>query len=109
MPVLELVTTGHRSGRPRRILITYVDAAAGPALAGTNAGSPSDPAWVRNLRADPRARVRQNGRWREVEARFVEGTEWQEIWGRFREHAGYADYEKLLERPIPIVVLETVD
>jgi deazaflavin-dependent oxidoreductase (nitroreductase family) len=109
MPVLELVTTGRKSGRPRSILISYVDTPSGPAVAGTNAGASTDPAWVENLRADPRAQVREEGRWRDVEARFAEGTEWQEIWERFREHTGYADYERMLHRSIPIVVLDTVD
>lgn len=106
MPVLELVTTGHRSGEPRSILITYVDTPEGPAVAGTNAGADRDPAWVRNLRADPVARIRQRGRWTDVGARFIDGPTWQETWDRFRRHRGYADYEKLVDRPIPIVVLE---
>lgn len=106
MPVLELVTTGWKSGEPRSILITYVDTSSGPAIAGTNAGAPHDPAWVRNLRADPRARVRHAGRWREVEARFAEGAEWQEIWDLFRVLPGYPDYERIVARPIPLVVLE---
>lgn len=109
MPVLELVSTGHRSGLQRSILITYVSTPGGPAIAGTNAGLSRDPAWVRNLRANPRARVREKGRWQDVKARFVEGNEWQETWDRFREHTGYADYERMLDRPIPIVVLENVD
>jgi deazaflavin-dependent oxidoreductase (nitroreductase family) len=109
MPVLELVTTGRKTGRPRSILITYVDTPSGPAVAGTNAGAPTDPAWVKNLRVDPRAQVRIGGRWWEAEGRFVEGPEWQEIWERFREHTGYADYERMLARSIPIVVLEAVD
>lgn len=108
MPVLELVTTGHRSGRPRSILISYLPTTDGPAIAGTNAGADRDPAWVKNLRARPEARVRERGDWREVRARFAEGVEWDNVWARFCEHAGYLEYEKLLTRPIPIVVLEEV-
>lgn len=106
MPVLELVTTGHRSGEPRSILISYVTTPEGPAIAGTNAGADRDPAWVKNLRADPAARLREDGRWRDVRARFIEGHEWDAAWARFVEHSGYADYEKMLTRHIPIVVLE---
>jgi deazaflavin-dependent oxidoreductase (nitroreductase family) len=106
MPVLELVTIGRRSGQARSILISYVSTSSGPALAGTNAGLDRDPAWVGNLRANRRARVREGGRWRDVEARFLEGHEWQETWERFLEHPGYADYQRMLNRPIPLVVLE---
>lgn len=43
MPVLELETTGHKSGLPRRILISYVDTPHGPALAGTTPGPTTTP------------------------------------------------------------------
>jgi deazaflavin-dependent oxidoreductase (nitroreductase family) len=106
MPVLELVTTGHRSGQLRSILISHVPTASGPAIAGTNAGAEHDPAWVKNLRADPTARVRQEGVWRDVRARFLEGPEWDAAWEQFLGHSGYGDYERMLTRQVPIVVLE---
>lgn len=107
MPVLELVTTGHKSGQERSILITYVEMPSGPALAGTNAGAPREPAWIKNLRANPDAKIRRNGRWRDVTARFLEGDEHDRAWAQFLEaDEGYADYEEMLDRPIPLVVLE---
>lgn len=108
MPVLELVTTGHKSGEDRSILITYVETPSGPALAGTNAGVERNPAWVRNLRADPDARIRRDGRWRQVRARFPEAAERDQIWAGFVEaDNGYAAYENMVNREIPIVVLES--
>lgn len=106
MPVIELVTIGHRSGEPRSILITYVPTSDGPAIAGTNAGADHDPAWVKNLRSDPEARVREDGRWRDVRARFLEGPEWDAAWKQFGEKPSYVDYERMLTRHIPIVILE---
>lgn len=105
MPVLELVTTGHRSGEPRSILINYV-ATPDPVLAGTNAGSNREPAWIKNLRANPHARVREGKTWSRVNARFLEGEEWESAWQEFLTHRGYADYERMLERPVPLVRLE---
>lgn len=107
MPVLELVTTGHKSGEARSILISYVDTSSGPAIAGTNAGADHDPAWVRNLRADSSARIRVGGRWRDVSARFLEDQEWEGVWSQFLEHRGYADYREMTHRLIPLVVLES--
>lgn len=107
MPVLELVTTGHKSGEPRSILISHVDTPTGPALAGTNVGSDHDPAWIRNLRAHPAARVRQEGQWREVRARFLDGEEWELVWSQFTRHSGYAAYRDMTNRSIPLVVLES--
>lgn len=106
LPVLELVTTGHKSGAPRSILVNYVATPTGPAIAGSNAGAPYDPAWAKNLRANPLARMRREGRWSEVRARFLEGEEWQQVWARFTEHGGYAGYAEAAGRRIPLVVLE---
>lgn len=106
MPVLELVTTGHKTGQERSILISYVPTPAGPALAGTNAGADHDPAWVRNLRAEPRAKVREGGDWRDVSARFLEGDEADEAWERFTDHRGYGEYREMTDRAIPLVALE---
>ena len=108
MPVLELMTTGHKSGQERSVLITYVDTPDGPALAGTNAGASNDPAWVKNLRANPEARIRRDGSWDKVRARFPGAGERARIWSKFIEaDDGYAEYEQMVSREIPIVVLET--
>ena len=106
MPVLELVTTGHKSGEPRSILITYVDTPTGPAVAGSNAGADHDPAWVRNLRADPGARIRTGGKWREATARFLDGEDWDRVWSQFLDHRGYAGYREMTDRHIPLILLE---
>ncbi len=107
MPVLELETTGHKTGRPRSILISYVETPDGPVLAGTNAGADHDPAWIGNLRAHPQARVRESGDWRDVEARFLDGEEATRVWELFLRHEGYGDYQEMTGRPIPLVVLES--
>jgi deazaflavin-dependent oxidoreductase (nitroreductase family) len=107
MPVLELVTIGRRSGRERSILIGYVETPRGPALAGTNAGAPTDPAWIENLRASPEARTMTAGTWRDVRARFLEADEYDRVWDQFlKADDAYAGYESMLDRPIPLVVLE---
>ena len=38
LPVLELVTIGHKSGQERQILITYFGSDDAPIIVGTNAG-----------------------------------------------------------------------
>lgn len=106
MPVLELVTTGHKTGEERSILISYVETPAGPAVAGTNAGADHDPAWIRNLRAEPWAKVREAGEWRDVRARFLEGAEAEGAWARFTDHRGYGEYREMTDRAIPLVALE---
>jgi len=107
IPVLELVTTGHRSGLKRQILIWYFDFPEGPAIIGTNAGLDVDPAWVKNIRANPQARARWNGKWHDVRAIELSGADYEAAWNAgVAASAGYAEYKKTLTRPIPIVQLQ---
>jgi deazaflavin-dependent oxidoreductase (nitroreductase family) len=109
MPVLELVTTGHKSGRKRQILITYVEDEGAPAVIGTNAGLDVDPAWVRNLRANPKARARWGGRWRHVTAVELSGEVHQRVWDRaVALSPGYQRHMSSLTRQVPIIRLEEV-
>lgn len=108
MPVLELITIGHKSGQERQILITYIDSDGAPAIIGTNAGRDSDPAWVKNLRARPEARARWDGKWRNVRAVELDGSAHTAAWDMaVAINQGYADYKKSLTRAVPIMRLET--
>jgi deazaflavin-dependent oxidoreductase (nitroreductase family) len=107
MPVLELVTIGHKSGQERQILITYVEHQGAPAIIGTNAGRNVDPAWVKNLRANPRARMRLAGEWRDIDAHELAGADHEAAWAEaVAASSVYAGYAEVLTRPIPIFRLE---
>jgi F420H(2)-dependent quinone reductase len=107
LPVLELVTQGSRSGQDRSILITYIDDPRGLAIIGTNAGLDIDPAWVKNLRAQPNARIRVNRQWTDVVAREVSGDEHARVWATATAASpGYNGYLETLTRPVPILRLE---
>ncbi len=109
MPVIEVVTTGRRSGQPRAILISAVPHGEGWAIAGTNAGIEKDPAWVHNLRAIPAAEVRTGANSTPVRARFLEGAEHASVWDQFKAaDESYRGYDAMLDRHIPIVALEPV-
>jgi deazaflavin-dependent oxidoreductase (nitroreductase family) len=70
--VLRIETTGHRTGRPARAAVGFVE--HGPDAVVVAAGSP-DAAWGLNLLADPACRVTiGEDRWPAV-ARPLEGAE----------------------------------
>jgi deazaflavin-dependent oxidoreductase (nitroreductase family) len=71
LPVVMLTTTGRRTGRAISTPILAVPEGGGLVMVGSNFGQAHDPAWVHNLRADPRAWV--DGR--EVRAEELEGAE----------------------------------
>ncbi|MDJ0923745.1 MAG: nitroreductase/quinone reductase family protein [Acidimicrobiia bacterium] len=107
MPVLELVTTGHKSGQERKILIFYVGSENAPLIVGTNGGAAYDPAWVKNLRANPEAQARWNGKWRDVYAVELTGNDHEEAWQTaVAASETYLVYEKTATRHVPIYRLD---
>lgn len=111
MPVLELTTTGRKSGQPRSTMLTS------PLVEGdrmviiaSRGGDDHHPAWYLNLREHPDVEVAvQGGPKRPMRARIVEGEERQELWQRVTAaHDNYAGYQRKTSRKIPVVVLEPI-
>jgi deazaflavin-dependent oxidoreductase (nitroreductase family) len=112
LAVLDVTTTGRRSGRSRtsHLIATPYDGTL--ALLGTNFGQSSTPAWALNLEADPRAVITYRGASREVTARAATPEEADEIFalaGRF--YPGYLSYRRRVGagRRIRAFVLEPRD
>ncbi len=102
-----LTTTGRRSGRTRETPLYAFEDGDRIVLVGSNAGRPDDPEWVGNLRADPRASVRIGRQVRSVRAREADGAERERLWALAVDgFAGYALYQRRVDRRIPVVVLE---
>lgn len=96
LPVLDLTTTGRKSGQPRTSHLISIPVGEDLALLGTNFGQPKTPAWVLNLEADPRASVTHQQRTVEVIARPASEAEVHEVMERSR--AVYGGYEKYQQR-----------
>ena len=109
LPVIDVVTTGRRSGSPRRTHLISVPVGDTLAVLGTNFGQPSTPAWSLNLEADPRATVSYRGRTVQVVARAATGSEEAQVWERSAGvYGGYATYRERLggRRRVRVFVLE---
>lgn len=105
--VLELVTTGRKTGKPRSVLLYCLPGESGPLVAGSNLGAPHDPAWVENLRIDPSARIVHGGESSEVVARFLADGERKARFEDFKKRSrDYTNYEQLTDREIPVIALE---
>jgi deazaflavin-dependent oxidoreductase (nitroreductase family) len=111
MPVIELTTTGRRSGESRRALLT-VAAREGDALVvvASRGGDDAHPAWYLNLVADPAVLVGAPGDTpRQMQARVADPDERARLWPRVVDaYRGYAGYQRKTERKIPLVILEPV-
>jgi F420H(2)-dependent quinone reductase len=81
---MRLTTTGRRSGRPRSVILGYVE--DGPRLVtlAMNGWGPGEPAWWLNLQAHPGARVELADGTRPVQGRAATGEERERLWERWR-------------------------
>jgi deazaflavin-dependent oxidoreductase (nitroreductase family) len=108
MPVVELVTTGRKSGKERSTMLA-VPIVDGDrlVLVASYGGDDRHPAWYLNLQANPEVRATIAGSTRTMIARTATEEERAELWPRITSvFEGYARYQVRTERPIPVVILE---
>jgi len=111
LAVLDLTTTGRKSGQRRtsHLIATPYDGRL--ALLGTNFGQPGTPAWALNLEADPRAQVSYRGATRDVVARPATDAEAERVFELAATfYVGYRHYRQRIggSRRIRVFVLEPV-
>ena len=111
LAVLDLTTTGRKSGQRRtsHLIATPYDGTV--ALLGTNFGQQSTPAWALNLEAEPRATVSYRGTIRDVVARPATDVEADQIFDLAAQfYAGYSNYRVRVgsSRRIRVFVLDPV-
>ena len=104
---ITLRTTGRRSGEARTVTLYAYPDDDRLVIVGSWGGAARDPAWVRNLAADPAAAVRVDGHERAVRARSAEGAERDRLWTLVCEAFPlYRTYQRKTDRQIPVIVLE---
>lgn len=111
MPVVELTTTGRRSGEARTVMVTSpLQEGDTIVLVASAWGNDAHPAWFLNLRDDPAVTVRTEDGTRAMRARILAGAERSETWDRvIARFDRYADYQSKTDRELPVVVLEAPD
>ena len=112
MPVLELTTTGRKSGQPRSVMLTtpYGEGDVRVIIA-SRGGDHRHPDWFLNLRKNPAVTVTTKGsKDRPMLARIASDEERARIWPLVTEAlANYARYQEKTDRVIPLVFLEPAD
>lgn len=110
MPVVELTTTGRKSGQPRTTMLTSPLQRDGQTIiVASRGGDDNHPAWYLNLVAEPNVTARIGGSApRQLVARVAEGDERAQLWQELTSaHDMYAGYQKSTSREIPVVILES--
>ena len=104
--VLELTTTGRKSGQPRKVSLVYIKSGSAYVVAGSNAGRDRHPAWFFNLRSHPHVLVRIK-KWQiGAVAEIADPEQRKVLWEQLVAASPmFARYEKLTQREIPMVLL----
>jgi deazaflavin-dependent oxidoreductase (nitroreductase family) len=103
---IQLITTGRKTGKEHEVTIYAFPDGDDLVVVGSYAGRPQDPDWASNLKANPRARVRQGREWVEHRARLVGGGERERLWAMVVEAFPlYDSYQRRTDRVIPLFVL----
>lgn len=109
MPVLELTTTGRKTGRPRSVMLTSpLQEGATLVVVASRGGDDKPPAWFLNLQDEPEVTVTLQGKpTQRMRARVATPEERHRLWPRVvADHKNYAAYQTRTTREIAIVLLE---
>lgn len=105
-PLLIMTSRGAKSGKPRRVILTFHRDGGDYVVAGTASGSPTDPAWLHNLDANPAVTVEVRNEVVDATATIVRGGDRDRLWDdHVRALPWFADYPKQTGRVIPMVRL----
>jgi deazaflavin-dependent oxidoreductase (nitroreductase family) len=109
MMVIELTTTGRKSGQPHTVMLTSpVQQGDAIVVVASRGGDDHHPSWFLNLSADPNVEVVAGGKpKRSMRARVANPEERAALWPRVTAaYRGYAGYQARTDREIPLVMLE---
>ena len=103
---LVLVTTGRKTGRPRRTCLIYGTSGDDFVVVASKGGADEDPEWFKNLQSDPSVGVQVGTRRFTARARVADPGERERLWPELvKMFPLYAEYAQKTDRVIPIVLL----
>jgi deazaflavin-dependent oxidoreductase (nitroreductase family) len=107
---LVLATTGRRTGTPRRTCLIYGTSGDDFVVVASKGGADEDPAWFKNLQADPSVGVQVGTRRLTAVARVASPQEREALWAQMVAiFPLYDEYARKTGRVIPVVLLSPQD
>lgn len=108
MPVVQLHTTGRKTGQPRVTTLTApIMDDQRVVLVASKGGDDRHPTWYLNLLANPEVEVSVGDESRRLRARPATPEEKAELWPRIvGAYKGYAGYQTRTDREIPVIICE---
>ena len=104
LPVIVVTHTGNKTGAIRKTPLMRVKDGDSYVLIGSQGGAPDDPAWVHNLRVDPKVELRDETVVRPMLVREIkDNAERDRLWKlAVAAFAPYAEYQAKTARQIPV-------
>ena len=108
LPVIIVTHTGNKTGAIRKTPLMRVKDGASYVLVGSVGGSPTNPVWVYNLRANPNIELRDHTAVMPMRVREVtDATERARLWRlAVAAFPPYDEYQAKTTRRIPLFVAE---
>jgi len=106
-PTLVLITTGRRSGAPRRQMLIYGRDGDRYIVVASKGGADTHPLWYLNLMEQPEVQVQVLSDRFTARARPATPEEKPRLWRMMADiYPPYEEYQAKTERDIPVVILE---
>lgn len=112
MPVIELTTTGRKSGQPRKTMLTSpLQEGSTIVIVASRGGDDRNPAWYLNVKQNPIVEVKMGaGPARRMRADLATPEERARMWPELtKAHSNYAGYQRRTTREIPLVLLRPIN
>jgi deazaflavin-dependent oxidoreductase (nitroreductase family) len=108
--VLILTTKGAKTGEIRENPLAYSRDDGHYVVVASRGGSPRNPAWYHNLRANPVVTVEVLGDRFDALAEVIDGEDYERL---YQHHArlmpAFNEYRQRTSRKIPVIVLERIE
>ena len=109
MPVIELTTTGRKTGKQHSVMLTSpLQERGAVVVVASRGGDDRHPAWFLNLQANPEVKVSYEGEPKQaMQARVANPEERARMWPLITsQYKNYGAYQEKTSREIPLVLLE---
>lgn len=108
--LLLLTTTGAKSGQPRLAPLALVEIDGKMLIVGSKAGADTNPDWVHNLRANPRAHAEFGTESYDVVACELQAGERDDAYSKIVGiYPTFGDYQRKTDRVIPVFEITRAD
>ncbi len=110
LPVVIVTHTGNKTGAVRKTPLMRVRDGDNYVLVGSQGGAPQHPAWVHNLRSNPKVELRDKTEVQAMQVREVaDAAERARLWKlAVAAYPPYGEYQTRTTRQIPVFVAEPV-